>query len=100
MTGPFPRSSRYAGVSVAVWRQADGTEVPYLRRRFCPRPGAAEVLAVHRVAAHDRLDLVTARYLGDPELFWRLCDTAGALHPDELTARPDAVIVVALPEGG
>jgi hypothetical protein len=27
---------------------------------------------------------VTARYLGDPTQFWRLCDANGVLHPVEL----------------
>ena len=33
----------------------------------------------------DRLDNVTAKYLGDPEQFWRLCDANGAMRPEELT---------------
>ena len=35
----------------------------------------------------DRLDNITANYLGDPEQFWLLCDANNAMHPDELTAQ-------------
>ena len=45
----------------------------------------------------DRLDLITARTLGDPEQFWRICDANDALDPDDLAepgrrlaSRPDA----------
>ena len=32
----------------------------------------------------DRLDNITAEYLGDPEQFWRICDANATLHPAEL----------------
>ena len=39
------------------------------------------------MAQGDRLDLITARTLGDPEQFWRVCDANDALDPAELTDR-------------
>lgn len=100
MAQPFPPSSRYAATEIATWRDPEGREIPYLRRRFLPPPGAATVLAEHRVQAHDRLDNITARYLGDPEQFWRVCDANGAMHPDDLTAELHRILVIPLPEGG
>jgi len=47
---------------------------------------AGTTLAEHAVTQAERLDNITARYLDDPEQFWRLCDANGAMHPDELTA--------------
>jgi hypothetical protein len=44
-------------------------------------------LAEHPITQGDRLDLVTARYLGDPTQFWRVCDANLVIHPDELVAR-------------
>ena len=38
----------------------------------------------------DRLDVMAAQYLGDPELFWRICDANGAMRPEEFTAWWDA----------
>jgi hypothetical protein len=95
----FPASSRYAASGTATWRQPDGREVQYLRRRFVPSPDNFATLQEHVVVDGDRLDVLTARYLGDPEQFWRLCDANGALQPDELTASAGTVIRITLPEG-
>lgn len=84
-------TSRYATVEVATATVPDGVggtrEVRYLRRRFPPQPATLPTLAEHPVTSGDRLDLVTARYLGDPTQFWRVCDANLAVHPAELTAR-------------
>ena len=80
----FDPGSRYFELEDAVFTMPDGRAVPYKRRRFVPPPAAHETLAVEPVAAADRLDLIAARTLGDPEQFWRICDANGALDPDEL----------------
>jgi hypothetical protein len=49
------------------------------------------------VAQGDRLDNVTARYLGDPAQFWRVCDANNVLRPDELEETGRA-IAIALPD--
>ena len=64
--------------------------------------------AVERLAADLRarahggvtrdLELGTARYLGDPEQFWRLCDANAALRPDELM-EVGRWLRITLPEG-
>lgn len=77
-------SSRYQDVGTATWKGPDGRERPYLLRRFLPDPATAIVLAVHAVTRGDRLDNVTAKYLGDPEVFWRICDANSAMAPEEL----------------
>jgi nucleoid-associated protein YgaU len=79
----FTRASRYAQVPEAVYVDAAGREYPYKLLRIVPsRP--ADV-AGHLVVGGDRLDLLAHRYLGDPELFWRICDANGTLRPQELT---------------
>jgi hypothetical protein len=98
-------SGRYDGIEVATTTVSDGAqgvrEIRYLRRRALPDPGAATVLAVHRVAARDRLDLVAARYLGDATAAWRVADANAALDPDELTATAAEgdLLVVPFPGG-
>ena len=47
----------------------------------------------------DRLDNITAKYLGDPEQFWRMCDANGAIRPDELTETIGNTIRITLPQG-
>ena len=79
----FVRSSRYAQVPEAVYIDAAGREVAYKLLRILP-PRPVDV-AGHLVVSGDRLDLLAHRYLGDPELFWRICDANGALRPEELT---------------
>ena len=66
----------------------DGQErvIAYKKRRVIPSYVDQPTLAEHRVAEGDRLDNVTARYLGDPTQFWRLCDANVVLKPEELEA--------------
>lgn len=94
----FPPNSRYRGVPVATLERPGAPPIAYLRRRFVPQPEASALLVEHLVTEDERLDTITARYLADPELFWRLCDANRALHPDELTAEPGRWLSVPLPQ--
>lgn len=85
----FPVTSRYHKTETARYKSANGREIVYLRRRFLPSAPSATGSAApveHSVTEGERLDNITARYLGDPEQFWRLCDANNAMEPDELTA--------------
>ena len=77
-------TSRYKDIEIATWKTPDGREYRYVRRRFVPSSEGTIVLAVHTVTSGDRLDNITARYLGDPEQFWRVCDANSAMRPDDL----------------
>ena len=46
----------------------------------------------------DRLDLITARTLGDPEQFWRICDANNTMNPSDLTAETGRVLRVPVPQ--
>jgi hypothetical protein len=81
----FDASSRYATVETAMLRDPDGRVVAYVRRRFLPQGAGMPLLVEVEVAQGDRLDLITARALGDPEAFWRVCDANNALDPADLT---------------
>ena len=98
----FDPTSRYAALATATLTVTDrhGTsrEIRYVRRRFVPPAGALPTLVEHTVAQGERLDNVTARYLGDPTQFWRVCDANTVLRPDELTDEVGRVIAIALPE--
>ncbi len=98
----FTQTSRYYSVETTKLTTPDGREVIYLRRRFLPDGNRAVVLAAHVVTQGDGLDNITARYLGDPEQFWLVCDANNAMRPDDLTA--DAEIghrlTIPLPQGG
>lgn len=98
----FSRGSRYELISTStvMQRQADGTvrEVRLAHRRFLPELDQHLLVAQHTVAPGERLDLLAARYLGDPTQYWRLCDANGVVHPDELEAL-GRVIDVAMKKG-
>lgn len=95
----FDPKSRYAKLDTATIEVDDGSggkrTVTYVRRRFIPRT-AGPALLEHTVAAEDRLDVITTRYLGDPTLFWQLCDANGGLGAEDLVARPGRTLRVSL----
>jgi hypothetical protein len=80
----FPQTSRYRSIETATLQRVDAPALPYLRRRFVPAPDNATALATHVVTQGQRLDNVTAFYLGDPLLFWAVCDANRAVRPDDL----------------
>ena len=96
--GRFPPNSRYENVPTATIQTADGRTVVYLRRRFIPAPERLVVIEEHRVADGERLDMIAAQALGDPELFWRICDANRAMRPRDLTERVGRRLLLALPE--
>lgn len=71
----------------------------YIRRRFLQRADRFDVLQEHTVTAGDRLDNITAQYLGDPEQFHVLCDANNAMRPLELTETVGRKLRITLPEG-
>lgn len=95
---PFPPTSRYNGLELAELERPDGSKVVYLRRRLVPPPERFALLQLHTMSEGERLDVITALYLGDPEQFWRLCDANRAMRPEELE-RVGRRLRVTLPEG-
>ncbi len=95
----FPPTSRYYNIDTTTLETPDGRTVIYLKRRFVPPPERFSLLQEYVVVQGDRLDNITARYLGDPEQFWRICDANGAMRPDELTEEIGRRLRITLPEG-
>ncbi|NRR29674.1 LysM domain-containing protein [Oxalobacteraceae bacterium] len=94
----FPPTSRYAAVPTAELVQPDGERIVYLRRRFVPDPARYATVLEHTVQQGERIDQLAAAYLGDPELFWRLADANGVLHPLMLEEQARRLRLT-LPEG-
>lgn len=93
----FEPTSRYAKVEDTALPMPDGRDIAYKRRRFLPRGKDLPKLVETTVMPGDRLDLVAARTLGDPEQFWRICDANDALDPDDL-AEPGRRLLVPMPQ--
>jgi hypothetical protein len=96
---PVATTSRYFGIEVARLQTDSGETLVYLRRRFVPAAERFALLAEVPIVQGDRLDNLTAKYLGDPEQFWRLCDANNALQPEELTDTVGRRVRITMPEG-
>jgi hypothetical protein len=94
----FAPNSRYQGSDTGTLTTHDGRTIVYLRRRFVPSPSLFATIQQHTVAQGERLDNLAATFLGDPELFWRLCDANNAMRPEELEEL-GRVLLITLPQG-
>ena|SRR5215472_6840721 len=92
--GPTKQSSRYYGSPIESHTGANGQDAVYLQRRIIPQPGVYTALQDYVVVDGDRLDNLAAKYLGDPLLFWMICDANGAVDPDDLTAQVGRTIKI------
>ncbi len=97
----FPTDSRYYGYSVLQYTAPGGQTIPYLARRIVPQPGAPNYATINQctVQQGDRLDLIAAKYLGDPLMAWLICDANGAMKPHDLVATPGRVLAITTPQG-
>jgi hypothetical protein len=95
----FAATSRYSGIDPATMTSADGRTIVFLRRRFLPAPERFQLLQEHTVTQGERPDNIAAKYLGDPELFWRIADANNAMRPEELVETIGRKLRITLPEG-
>lgn len=97
----FPTDSRYYRSATLQYTAPNGQSITYLSRRFVPQPGAPNYATVARHTVHlgDRLDLIAAKYLGDPLIFWMLCDANGAITPNDLLSTVGRSLAITTPQG-
>src|SRR5262245_22727540 len=95
----FSATSRYYALEQVKYETADGRQIVYVRRRFVPPAERFALLTEHTVTQEERLDTITAQYLGNAEQFWRVCDANSAMRPDELTETVGRKLRITLPEG-
>ncbi len=100
-TVTFPTDSRYYGTGTLTYVNPAGESIAYLARRIVPQPGAPNfaTIAQHTVRQGDRLDLIAAKYLADPLMFWLICDANGAIEPHDLVATMGRVLNITTPQG-
>jgi hypothetical protein len=90
--------SRYASVGTAIWTALDGSQVPYLLRRFLPQLGQLATQRTYQVRQGDRVDVIAYTQLADPQMSWLLADANPVDRPSQLN-QPGLVISVPLPQG-
>ena len=100
-TVTFPTDSRYYGTGTLTYVSPAGESISFLARRIVPQPGAPNfaTVAQHTVRQGDRLDLIAAKYLGDPLIFWLICDANGAIDPHDLVSTPGRILNITTPQG-
>ncbi len=94
----FDVKSRYHGLETTTYVTPDGRMIAYKRRRFVPSSSVPLTLSEVLPAQGERLDLLTARTLGDPELYWRVCDANNAMSPFELLDESGRMIRIPVPQ--
>jgi hypothetical protein len=96
----FDQTSRYFSIDTVTISVVDPDgetrDIRYVKRRIIPSSEGMTTLVEHTVTQGERLDVITARYLGDPTQFWRLCDANNVLQPEELE-ETGRVIQISLP---
>lgn len=96
----FDQTSRYFAIETATLttkdREGEPYTIRYKRRRFIPSAENMTTIVEHTVTQGDRLDNITARYLGDPTQFWRVCDANEVMKPEDLE-EIGMVIKIAMP---
>lgn len=93
----FPPNSRYNGLPTLTHVFADGRAVSYVTRRFIPGPETYLAVREHLVVQGDRLDLLAAQYLADPEQWWKIADVNVTLVPEALTDEIGERLRIAFP---
>ena len=93
----FPPNSRYSGASIIQYLAPDGRLISYVARRVVPAPERFTPLARHRLDESVRIDLISERYYGDSELYWRICDANLVFWPPNATLPPRRELVIPLP---
>jgi hypothetical protein len=97
---PFVPQSRYSGVPLALFERRQGVPAQaYVLRRFIPAPETIASAGWHIVSARERPDLLGAKYLGDPLLYWRIADANAVIDPNEITDTVGARVTIPMPPG-
>jgi hypothetical protein len=94
----FEPNSRYYLLEEATYVTPDGREIRYKRRRFLPQGEGLPVAHDVTTGETDRLDRLAVEHLGDPLLFWHICDANNALDPAELLAEYGRKLHIPIPQ--
>lgn len=88
------QDSRYQGLQTTV--DLEGRSIASLRIRLLPQPDSLTVVATHTVGYGERLDIIAAQELANPELFWRIAD-ANPTNDLAALVEPGRILRITLP---
>ena len=97
MTNPYAPNSRYYSLIIRERTNADGVTEAFVARRIIPAMARYRALDRHRTDGDERIENLSADYLGDPELYWRICDANGDEDPGMATQPISRLITIPLP---
>ena len=99
-SNPFGLNSRYCNVPMGRYVRGPGDPgVTYVLRRFIAQRRDIVIAAEHIVTSGERPELLAARTLGDPELYWRIADANAVTDPFELTDALGQRVAIPQPPG-
>jgi hypothetical protein len=78
----FDSKSRYVKAETYQVTDARGRQVTVVA---APAPPEQVLLGIHLLKQGERLDLLAARYLGDPAGYWRIAEQNNVMLPEALT---------------
>jgi hypothetical protein len=91
-------TSRYFNVEQTTYETKNNRTIAHLKRRFISHGHGMEI-GRHMVVEGDRPDTVSAKVMGDPAQYWRLCDYNARMHPRDLTGTIGSKIRISFPGG-
>jgi len=98
----FDQTSRYYNLKNLVYKikekNGEARTITYKERRFLPKVEQMNIIQNVSVLPGERLDNFTYRTIGDPELFWHICDANEAMHPLEMTREPGRILNIGIPK--
>jgi nucleoid-associated protein YgaU len=96
---PTLPSSRYCNAATLSYTFPNGTQVMYLARRIVPQASIYQSVQSYVIVDGDRLDNLSTKFLGDPLLYWMICDANSGTDPDALTAQVGCSVLIPLSAG-
>ncbi|MBK9124070.1 MAG: hypothetical protein IPM16_13275 [Chloroflexi bacterium] len=85
----FGTKSRYAKADTLIVTDARGRSVAAVMPPDVPDP---PVLGYHVLRQGERIEYLAARYIGDPDGFWRICFLNNAMFAEQLSEAAEVAI--------
>ncbi len=96
---PFSPDSRYVNFAQRSRLSADGEEQFFLARRIIPQADSYAFAQTVRADKDSRIDWLAAQAIGNPLLYWQICDANGVTEPAAALEPDGKTIGIPIPRG-